>query len=362
MTRSRQIIWDAYGLHNPYSGVASHARQLFGGFPSHTRVRLITDKYLPHFSQLEQIPWGGDFTWTRRIKPLWNHRLRRHLKRSLGEPALVHGLSNFNIYKASPKDRCILTVHDLIPLLAPKLVSKTLALQFRYLLPRAIEMADRVICVSHWTYGTCLEYFPKSKNKFVYIPNGQDECYQAKVSRETQIKNVCFIARYEKYKGFELLCRIMEKSPESWHFSLVTDQAGALFIKNQLPESYSHRIDIHCGISRDKLENVLKSSSVLIHTSLYEGFCLPAADAIAHGIPVVYMKGSGIDEVVGSGGIGLDRSEGAQSWIDAIASYQSLWQKDMENLKNKMKEAQLQFLSWRQVAEKTVKIYNELMN
>ena len=56
------------------------------------------------------------------------------------------------------------------------------------------------------------------------------------------------------------------------------------------------------GISEDELINLLRSAQVACVPSLYEGFSLPAVEAMAVGLPLVSTTGGAIPEVAGTDG------------------------------------------------------------
>jgi glycosyltransferase involved in cell wall biosynthesis len=61
---------------------------------------------------------------------------------------------------------------------------------------------------------------------------------------------------------------------------------------------------VHCvsGISDDELAALYGQAEVAVVPSLYEGFSLPAIEAMASGVPVVATTGGALPEVVGSDG------------------------------------------------------------
>jgi glycosyltransferase involved in cell wall biosynthesis len=92
-----------------------------------------------------------------------------------------------------------------------------------------------------------------------------------------------------------------------------------------------------------------------VHPSLFEGYCLPAAAAVSHGVPVVYTRGSGIDEVVAEAGVGLDPSADGQTWAETILAL--LANPDREKLcRTRWERA----LSWDDVAAGTAALYDKL--
>jgi len=62
-------------------------------------------------------------------------------------------------------------------------------------------------------------------------------------------------------------------------------------------------IDHRSGLSSEAIVNAYSQSSVAVVPSLYEGFGLPAGEAMACGVPVVATTGGALPEVVGDAGV-----------------------------------------------------------
>jgi len=62
-------------------------------------------------------------------------------------------------------------------------------------------------------------------------------------------------------------------------------------------------IATHSGISTDRLVDLYASADVAAVPSVYEGFGLPAGEAMACGVPVVATDGGALPEVVGGAGV-----------------------------------------------------------
>ena len=266
---------------------------------------------------------------------------------------VLHGLSNFNVFKANRALK-VLTIHDLIPLIAPNQVSHSYHLQMKFLIPRAVRMADRVICVSEWTKATCEQLYPQYSDKFIYIPNGVSSTGRVPSSGYEVGPNLLAVSRYETYKNFGLLVKIVKKLPKNYVLHVVTDALGIKWLEEFARDELNRgAIITYTGLSSTEIISLMEQSSALIHTSRFEGFCLPASEMICLGKPVIFLSGSGIDEVVGSAGIGLN-TERVDEWIASILRVHS----DYKEWSARVEARRSDFESWDQVAEKTLLVYN----
>ncbi|MEL7545008.1 MAG: glycosyltransferase family 4 protein [Pseudomonadota bacterium] len=64
-----------------------------------------------------------------------------------------------------------------------------------------------------------------------------------------------------------------------------------------------NRIEFRSGLTRAELAREFQSATLLVSPSLYEGFGLPAAEAMACGTPVIVTDGGALPEVAGDAGI-----------------------------------------------------------
>ena len=248
-------------------------------------------------------PWGATLS---RGKPIWPLRVGKALERALPKsagPVVLHGLSNFNVpYRGHDRRvRIVVTVHDIIPLIDPHGVSGASHWQLRWLLPKALAAADKVVCVSEWTRRTLVERFPKFTSKFTVIANGKTPLVESPRRVAGEKTRLLTVARSESYKQLDLLVRIVRALDPGYAAILVTDVKGLNLMKDCAKDLLAlGRLTVRVGLSAQELGRLYEASDVYLHPSRYEGYCLPAVDVLAHGCPVVYQKGSGIDEVAGS--------------------------------------------------------------
>ena len=359
-----KVFWDSYGIVRGPSGIFVHAMEL---------KRALSTKGV-EASVLGSTNGQGPFNFfhklgakSKALSPLFDFsEFSRHISANTS-PAIYHGLSNTNmpLWTGSvplERVRFVLTVHDLIPLMVqPGWVSRASRMQMAALLPRALARADVVVCVSHWTKNTILERYCGIEKKIHVIPNGfPTQALKAHPGEgpDRAVIRVATVGRSEKYKRHDLFLQILAAAKGRIFGTLVTssllDEAEKQLASQLLTKGW---LQIIQGPTRAELENIYRQQDVYLQTSVLEGFCLPAAEAQASGIPVVYTKGSGIDEVVcPHTGTSLDATSDASAWVAAIEMTFQRFSQDSQKLETWVATRP----SWNDAAIQLKTLYNSL--
>jgi glycosyltransferase involved in cell wall biosynthesis len=117
-------------------------------------------------------------------------------------------------------------------------------------------------------------------------------------------------------------------------------------------------VEFVSGISDDELAELVASAEIACVPSLFEGFSLPAAEAMACGTPLVVTSGGALPEVVGDAALIVPPGD-----ADALATELSRLLDDAE-LRARLSAAGLvraATMSWRHTASETVKHYQRLL-
>lgn len=208
--------------------------------------------------------------------------------------------------------RQVLVVHDLSPIVFPSFYPR-LAWYFRVAVPRLLDTAAAVICVSDFTKAEVIRIYGVNPKRVhvVYESTCLDNCDQ--LERD---------AIREKF-GMEkfLLCVASELSPRKNLQYLLTELAPVLRERRELGlvivgkhdrrylpglqmACFNEKIDSQVrfvGYVDDKtLSGLYRSAEMLVYSSLYEGFGLPILEAMALGTPVVTFDVSCLPEVAGN--------------------------------------------------------------
>jgi alpha-1,3-rhamnosyl/mannosyltransferase len=204
----------------------------------------------------------------------------------------------------------VATVHDLTPLLFPEWHDRRNVAGFAPLFPATVRRAARLVCVSRATLRDLLAACPEADGKAFVVPNGLLPPPPAVASASPHPRPfVLSIGTLEPRKNHERLVAAMEsiwdRRPD---FPDLVLAGGAGWGMPAFPERLARsrhavRIARVGWVSPGRAAALLRAARLLAYPSLYEGFGLPALEAMAEGIPVVASSSSSLPEVVGDAGL-----------------------------------------------------------
>lgn len=258
---------------------------------------------------------------------LW-HRLRLPVPVELwtGPLDLFHA-TDFTLPPVLPRTRSVLTIHDLA---FERYPTETMPGMQRFLstaVPRSVRRADHIIAVSEATEADLVELYNTPPEKIATIPHGVDPRFhpQGRLGEGAAIRD-----RYSLPDG-PLVLTVGTLQPRKNHLRLVQAMAqvreqATLVIAGGRGWAYEA---VHAEIKRLKLTDrviltgfvddtdlpaLYRTATVFAYPAMYEGFGLPALEAMASGVPVVAANSSSLPEVVGEVGLLVDPLD-----VDAIA-------------------------------------------
>lgn len=205
---------------------------------------------------------------------------------------------HFNVPMLMPVPT-VVTVHDLILHRHPGDASLPKRLAYRAVIGRAVRAAAAVVAVSRWTGDDLArEYGASVAAKTEVIgegvaphlhPRGADEVSVVRARFDVPADYVLYVGHAKPHKNVPALI-------EAWRrygtdAALVLVGCGEL-TADDLPEGV-HRVS---GLSDDELAALYSGVQALVTMSLEEGFCVPVAEALACGCPVIATDLAAIPE------------------------------------------------------------------
>lgn len=198
-------------------------------------------------------------------------------------------------------------LHDVIPLAVRDPALGPAAARWRRIGPRLLG-ASAVITNSRHTADDATRYLGIEPARLHVAALGVAPEFAPPAKRTpTDPPTILYVGEYGPHKGFAEAFAVtglladaglphrlaMASTLAPWYKPIVEDLRAQA--------THPERIDLLGYV--DDLVAVYQQADALIVTSRYEGFCLPAVEAMACGTPVVAFANSAIGEVVAGGGV-----------------------------------------------------------
>jgi glycosyltransferase involved in cell wall biosynthesis len=193
----------------------------------------------------------------------------------------------------------VATVHDLAVLREPAWFPAWSRTYGRHLMPRAIRLADRVVCVSQATARDVAALAGVPESHLRVVPNGIDALFsEAPESRPVEGPYILFVGTPEPRKNLERLSAAVsillgEGRPERL---VLAGADGWGDVRLPLED----RVVQLGRVADATLRDLYAHASCTAYPSLWEGFGLVAGEALATGCPVVASEVPALREVAGA--------------------------------------------------------------
>ena len=230
---------------------------------------------------------------------------------------------------------------------------------------RVIRRCDRVITSSQETAREIQRSFGVPPGRIRMVYNGLDTNFFRPDHEEPLMANsLLFVGNTDdSKKGVRYLLQALTLLPEKVTLTIVDEGVPHKSYAPSLAQEFgvTSRVTFTGKVSAEKLRLLYSSSEAVILPSLYEGFGLPAAEAMACGTPVVATRTGALPEVIGDDGAGIlvpprDPQELARAILRVLGNEEE--RKKMGAAGRRRVE---QLFTWEKVAERTLEVYRELL-
>jgi glycosyltransferase involved in cell wall biosynthesis len=231
---------------------------------------------------------------------------------------------------------------------------------------KVVQKLDHVITVSQQSQRDITAAFNRPVKKIQVIPNGVDTSIFKPLHgiARVPLRLITTASSDQPLKGLSVLLRALEKLrgefPEL-HLVVIGKLKENGDTQKELETLGLQRcVQFKSSISNDELVQEYAQATIAVVPSLYEGFGLPAAEAMACGVPLVCSDGGALPEVVGNAA----RLVRAGDMDDLKTALQLLLSNEQvrPQLGEQGREHILQQLSWDCVAKKMERYYFQTLN
>ncbi|MCL5012640.1 MAG: glycosyltransferase family 4 protein [Firmicutes bacterium] len=266
----------------------------------------------------------------------------------------------------------VVTVHDLIPYRLQayhgRLRERVYFSQIRRYLPNATQ----IVAISQSTYRDIADFFPQLAQKVTVIANGVHPDYFHPVAVEQMERltasyglakrpRLLYVGGYDARKNVHTILQACQKI-----FSRMKD--GELVLVGALHHEPTLRAVKELGLEdrviftpyllRNQVVGLYQAADLFVYPSMYEGFGLPPAQALAMGVPVIAGDIPAVSEVVGDSGL-LVSPHNVDEWVETISRVIQT-----PALAQKMAargRARAEDFNWENIAEQYQKLYRRLV-
>jgi glycosyltransferase involved in cell wall biosynthesis len=302
-------------------------------------------------------------------------RLARRLELDLLHVPTVHTRASMPPVPRSICCRLAVTIHDIIPLTFYDKSRERLPWRmrtfYRWNLTAALR-ADHIITVSETSRAEILDYFKLDPGMVtaihngVYIRESTAEADAALLDRlSLQTPYVLYVGSYEPRKNLSRLLAAFELAVDrglEHELVLVVERRSghAPALRQQIEQLRCRpRIRFLHELDEDQMWAVYRGAPLLAFPSLYEGFGLPAVQAMACGTPVLASDIPVMREVLGQAALFVDPKD-----VESLAAGILRLAQD-QGLRATLARSGRQTASmyrWDQAAERTVEVYRDVLH
>ena len=297
--RAPVVVVDADVLGRRRTGDETYIRGLLTGLaarPDGFDVRAATRRVDLVPSGITPVATGVGGGQLRRLA--WG--LPRALRRSGAD--LLHG--NYFV-PVGWRGTSVVTVHDVSFARHHDFMPMHDLAAFRTLVPLAMRRAARVLTVSEWAKGDLVERYHLPPDRVVVTPNGVDDDLSPDGPGEQRPPYVLFVGGLQRRKDPVTAVRALAGLDPELHLVIAgPDRGEGAEVRRITRElGLDERVEVLDYVDRERLIALYRGALALVFPSRYEGFGLPALEAMACGTPVVAADVTSLPEVVGDAGI-----------------------------------------------------------
>ncbi len=284
----------------------------------------------------------------------------------------LHYLDSYGPILSVRHTPVVLTVHDIIPVVAKHYFSPWVAAYLGALMRRSIPRAAAILAVSGYTARQISEILGVAPERITIAPNGIDARFRPRSRSELRAVTeryglgapyIIYVGSVNPRKNIARLVRAFTRVRQEHHFPHHLVLAGKLgwqyddalaAIRESGEASAIHLLG---HVPDEDLPLLVAGAECLACPSLHEGFGLPVIEAMACGTPVLTSACSSLTEVAGDAALLVDPTR-----EEAIAAGLSRMLRDAE-LRAQLREAGLrraQQYTWAQVGEAAMAVYQRV--
>ncbi len=273
------------------------------------------------FSYADMFEWVSKLTGGFAEPYCFGYRVERYLKKHGSQYDLIHDNQSlsFGMLKIQKRQPLVTTLHhpitsdlDIALNACDKWWERVLIRRWHSFLKmqeKVVQQLDHVVTVSERSQVDIAEAFKIEEQGIKLIYNGinVDEFSPRADIQRNPMRLMATASADQPLKGLRYLLEayasLLEDFPALELLVVGKPKAGGDTEKLLKTLAIKDKVQFVTGISTEAMVDYYAEASIAVIPSVYEGFGLPAGEAMACEVPVVSTRGGALPEVVGDAGI-----------------------------------------------------------
>lgn len=214
-------------------------------------------------------------------------------------------------------NRFFFTVHDLNHIDTPGNSGFFKRLYYKLVLKRACRGAGRIFTVSDFSKKRIVDWAGISSSRVVCTGNGVSDIFSSSAKNDVDrdsLRGFLFsVGNRKLHKNEVASVKALAAAKGLAGVRLVfTGEPSRELLAEAMALGIDDRVQFLGALTEEQLCGLYQGALALIFPSLYEGFGLPAIEAMAIGCPVIASATTALGEVVGDAALVVDPTDNAQ--------------------------------------------------
>ena len=280
-------------------------------------------------------------------------------------PDLIHNPTSYYYLMRKQPIPVVLTIMDAIQFLHPEMLSWKSAMYHKVFGMKAVSQANHIITISKYSWRDLITY-GIHPDKITMIYPGVNPLYfthtgisQAYIEQTYGITSpyVLYVGAFNTRKNVERLIITFMGAKEKYKFNYQLVLAGGSYWDNKIVYELAQRFHKDVKIIKyapvEILHALYSYASLFVYPSLYEGFGLPIAEAMACGCPVVCSDRTSMPEVIGDLDLTFNPVQIPYELFNHIPEFEFTGDANRRRAER--------MFQWKDAAAKTIEVYKKVI-
>jgi glycosyltransferase involved in cell wall biosynthesis len=270
-------------------------------------------------------------------------------------------------------EKQVVSIMDMSPLDNPSWSSQKFSTWYSFLIPRLVKRVRHILTISEFSKSRILHYCPDAADKISVTSLAADERFNPSSSHQVDVVisqlnlpskyYIIALGSLEPRKNIQRLINVwsnvQSKIPSEVWLIIAGAKGNKMVFGNHNYDELPPRVYLTGHVPDAMLPALYSGALASVYLSYYEGFGLPALEAMSCGTPVLVSNVASLPEVVGDAGLLVNPYDDDAIGHSIISLIED---SDLRNVLRVRGLIRANNFSWSKTAQQTMQILNKASN